>query len=143
MKRNMVLFVSLLFLTSCNCYHQLERIEKRCPHVFFDTTITVKDTFILPGINYYDTSFVLMPADTIYLDTGNVHIKLIRFDDNQFKAGISADPDTVSKESKVLIPKLIKTKVLKKGFFYYTGICFLIIIVIAFIISMINKFLHL
>jgi hypothetical protein len=143
MKRSIILFVSVLALTSCNCYRQLERIEKKCPHILVDTTITVRDTFFITGINYYDTFFVLMPDDTIYLDTGEVHINLIRFDNNLFKAGISTDSDTAFIEKKIMVPKLIKTQVLKKGFFYYLGVFSLIIIVVVFFISIIFRFLRL
>lgn len=130
MRKNTVFWtISILFLmASCTCQQKVNRLHKQCPQVFEAYTITVNDTVILPAIVNYDTIFSLQQGDTVFIDTGKVHIQLIKLNDTIYKANVNVEPDTVYFSKEIYIDKIKEVEIYKKGFFYYMGILFFVVL---------------
>lgn len=144
MSKNLVVWISLFLLVGCTCQQKVTRLHKQCPEVFQAYTITVHDSVFLPGIANYDTTFFMLPGDTIRIDTGKIHIQFIRVNDTVFTTNLIQEPDTVHFTHTVNIEKVKEVKIKVKGFFYYIGIFALIFLIIAFLglcIKVILKFI--
>ena len=95
MKRILILLF-LLLLPSCSAQWHLKRAIKKSPEIIKTEYITITDTLITKGVEYYDT-IVTRSVDTIEVAKEKLQLKIIR------------THDTISIQAKCLPDTIIRT----------------------------------
>lgn len=108
MKHLFFALAALLLLAACNPEKRLHRkAERRIaqaialdPRVLlgsqFTDTVLVHDTLVVPGYWVADT-LVLTAYDTVYMDTGRLHVEVVRVPGERVFVRGACAPDTVYK----------------------------------------------
>lgn len=108
------LILATLLLCSCSADKRLSRFLRNHPEFATRDTITVRDTVYLEGARF-DSAIVVYVHDTIRIDTGRIHVRLVRVPTGSpcDTAAINAqlmgwvEPDTVFFEKQVFVDKLV------------------------------------
>lgn len=100
-----LLLFSLLALTGCSCQQRLERLQRRCPDCFTQTTAHVRDTVPVPAkILSGSVPWVWLPSgDTVLLQNRDITLQLL-LEGDSLKADVTVPPDTLYIDRQVTVP---------------------------------------
>lgn len=104
----LILGAGLLAVAFSGCYTKKGAIRRFCQTDSVATVITLHDT-VVTDRHSADTVFSAL-LDTVYLDSGRVHIEYIRTKEKVYLKG-TCDPDTVIRE--IMIPVKVAVQVRK------------------------------
>lgn len=100
------LFIIAILLVACSPQKRLQRLLDKHPEFTRTDTITVTDTLIVKG----DTAWRLLPFhvhDTIRIDTGRLHVRVVRLPGDTVRINASCDTDTVIREIRVPVDRIV------------------------------------
>lgn len=99
------LLFSLLALTGCSCQQRLERLQRRCPDCFTQTTAHVRDTLTVPEkILSGSVPWAWLPSgDTVLLQNRDITLQLL-LEGDSLKADVTVQPDTIYIDREVTLP---------------------------------------
>jgi len=101
MKQNLLLILALItLLPACSPEKRLERLLALHPELYHRRDTVIYDTAIVEYV-HYDTQFVSVPGDTVYIDRERLHIKYVRGRGDTVYIDGKCDGDTVIKVVKV------------------------------------------
>lgn len=100
-----LLLFSLLALTGCSCQQRLERLQRRCPDCFTQTTAHVRDTLTVPEkILSGSVPWAWLPSgDTVLLQNRDITLQLL-LEGDSLKADVTVPPDTLYIDRQVTVP---------------------------------------
>ena len=100
-----LLLFSLLALTGCSCQQRLERLQRRCPDCFTQTTAHVRDTLTVPEkILSGSVPWAWLPSgDTVLLQNRDITLLLL-LEGDSLKADVTVQPDTLYIDREVTLP---------------------------------------
>ena len=100
-----LLLFSLLALTGCSCQQRLERLQRRCPDCFTQTTAHVRDTLTVPEtILTGSVPWAWLPSgDTVLLENRDITLQLL-LEGDTLRADVTVPPDTLYIDRKVAVP---------------------------------------
>lgn len=130
----------LLSLYSCNPCRQSAKVIARCPAAASDTTYIERiDTVVISEVST-DTSFSI-DFDTVLIDTGRVHVQLIRRDSTIYvRATCKADTVTIKGKDRVIT----KTIAQETAWYYRWALWgFFILLVIIALANLAKKYCNL
>jgi hypothetical protein len=105
----LLLLLLVLSFVACTPQQRLSRILRNHPDLMRHDTVTYRDTIVTPGF-VVDSSFLFYNGDTVYITKENVKVRLIYVHDT-LKTNITQRPDTIYKEIKVIVNKVIEVKI--------------------------------
>lgn len=100
-----LLLFSLLALTGCSCQQRLERLQRRCPDCFTQTTAHVRDTLTVPEkILSSSVPWAWLPSgDTVLLQNRDITLQLL-LEGDSLRADVTVPPDTLYIDRQVTVP---------------------------------------
>ena len=100
-----LLLFSLLALTGCSCQQRLERLQRRCPDCFTQTTAHVRDTLPVPAkLLSGSVPWAWLPSgDTVLLQNRDITLQLL-LEGDSLKADVTVPPDTLYIDRQVTVP---------------------------------------
>ncbi len=100
-----LLLFSLLALSGCSCQQRLERLQRRCPDCFTQTTAHVRDTLPVPAkLLSGSVPWAWLPSgDTVLLQNRDITLQLL-LDGDSLKADVTVPPDTLYIDREVTLP---------------------------------------
>ena len=100
-----LLLFSLLALTGCSCQQRLERLQRRCPDCFTQTTAQVRDTLTVPEkILSGSVPWAWLPSgDTVLLQNRDITLQLL-LEGDTLRADVTVPPDTLYIDREVAVP---------------------------------------
>lgn len=144
---NLIIILSIVFVSGCSCNRQLQRVAAHCPELFENKII--RDTVIVPeySVDSFYTIQTLKPDTFYYKDERlDVAISTNPIKDNKLevKADFKILPDTIYRNHVISVPAPCKLKHTNNFimFFYYFGIIsgiFLFIYVLIKLFTNLNK----
>ena len=100
-----LLLFSLLALTGCSCQQRIERLQRRCPDCFTQTTTHVRDTVPVPAkILSGSVPWAWLPSgDTVLLQNRDITLQLL-LEGDSLRADVTVPPDTLYIDRQVTVP---------------------------------------
>lgn len=103
----LIIGAGLMTVAFSGCYTKKGAIRRFCQTDSVATVITLHDT-VVTDRHSADTVFSAL-LDTVYLDSGRVHIEYIRTKEKVYLKG-TCDPDTVIREIKIPVKVAVQVR---------------------------------
>lgn len=116
-------------MLSCSPTHRLQHLVRKHPELLTKDTLIVRDTTIVPRVSLDTTFFWNSFIDTIRLDTGRLHIKIIKRDS---LVEVQGECDTLTIYKEILVP-VEKVIIKERSYFEKYGYLYMIMIAILVI----------
>lgn len=104
-------------LTSCSAEKRLNRLLRNNPEFARTDTITISDTVYWDRIEAH-TVEMFLPGDTVRIDTGRLHVKVVRLPGERVYVQGICDADTITIEKTVTVDRILPTKTVHKAPWY-------------------------
>lgn len=122
-----------LFALACSPEKRLNRFLERHPEFARRDTITVVDTAYFDRVEQHVVE-VLIPGDTLRIDTGRLHVRVVKLPGERVYVQGVCDADTVVVTKDVIVDRVLPTKTVHR-LAWWQWLLLALVLSVAFILG--------